>query len=801
MRGIPPGEPAAAGDTERMTRALTSPPGSGPGTPPTTVLDALVEALADTARFNANDVVAPAVIVWGDVNREWAPVIPRLRSILPLVTLGDFDPATRSGPTIWLRAVIERLLPDVSLPEGVPIVYLPGLDSNTFRSAASVPKDLEPLVELRYRGVVFRHPNGRDWTPRGFLQARLDLNVREDHETARALQAALERLLDEPVASLARRPVLDASVFHAIVTPDPIRKLLAWMNAEPAVAAQRQTDAQHWRTFRTVTKTTYGLDPERDGALSAAERLIDAAASPSDPWNGVWDRFREAPGRYPHLPDLLRRAAAGRPGLFSANERVPTDNEREEEQLQGELLGLAKLAAGDARARLKKLEADHGHRRHWVWADLGAAPLATALGPLLRLVEHTSSPLGSGSPSEIAQRYADGGWWADRLALLVMASSADRVGLQALAAAVNAIYRPWLEEAAQAFQAAVRREGLPPAPTPWAHEPGRCLLFTDGLRFDVAQDLVVALRDSGHEVGVNHAFGAVPGVTATAKPATSPVRGGLEPGAEFCVTWEGTTVNAGVLRRAMESEGFQILEGDDTGDPSGAAWTELGNLDAIGHADGVHLAHRIGTEVRTIADRVRALLQAGWREVVVVTDHGWLLLPGGLPSVSLKQHLTLARKGRCARVKDGASVEFQTLPWTFDKGVRIAVAPGIGVFVAGKEYEHGGLSVQESVLPVLRIKADPSAAAATCRIAGSTWTGLRLRVDVEGAPSGAQIDLRTKAGDAETSIATSPRDVNADGQASLIVEDDAHLRVAAFVVLLAPDGRVLAQQMTVVGEG
>jgi hypothetical protein len=783
-----------------MTRPQASPPGSGPGTPSTTVLDALVAALADTARFNANDVVAPAVIVWGDVNSEWAPVIPRLRSVLPLVTLGDFDPATRSGPTIWLRAVIERLLPDVALPEGVPIVYLPGIDSNTFRSAASVPKELEPLVELRYRGVVFRHPNGRDWTPRGFLQARLNLNVREDHETARALQAALERLLDEPVASLARRPMLDASVFHAIVTPDPIRELLAWMNAEPAASAKLQADAQRWRTFRTVTKTSYGLDPERDGALTAAERLIDAGASSSDPWNTVWDRFCEAPGPYPNLPDLLRRAAAGRPGLFSANERVPTDNEREEAQLRGELLGLSKLGASDARARLRKLEADHGHRRQWVWADLGAAPLATALGPLLRLVEHTSAPLGSGSPSEITQRYVDGGWWADRLALMVMAGTTERGPLQALAAAVNAIYRPWLEEAAQAFQAAVRRVGLPAAPAPWAREPGRCLLFTDGLRFDVAQDLVVTLRDGGHEVDVGHAFGAVPGVTSSAKPATSPARIELEPSAEFCVTWEGTTVNAGVLRRAIESKGFQILEGDDTGDPSGAAWTELGNLDAIGHADGVHLSHRIATEVRVLADRVRALLQAGWREVVVVTDHGWLLLPGGLPSVSLPQHLTLARKGRCARIKAGTSVDFQTLPWSFDKDVHIAVAPGIGVFVAGKEYEHGGLSVQESVLPVLRIKADPAAVATSCRIAAATWIGVRLRVDVEGAPAGAQIDLRTKAGDAETSIATSPRDVAADGQGSLVVEDDAHLGVAAFVVLLAPDGRVLVQQMTVVGE-
>jgi len=417
------------------------------------------------------------------------------------------------------------------------------------------------------------------------------------------------------------------------------------------------------------------------------------------------------------------------------------------------------------------------------------------------LLEHTATPIGSGTPIEIAQRYTESGWRADRATLQVLASATGSADERALAAAVRAVYRPWLEAGAETYQAAVRTHDLPPlTPVPKA-TPGSCLLFTDGLRYDVANDLAVALRDRGHSADLGSTLGSVPGVTASAKPAISPARGDVSPGSEFDVTYGGTTVNAAVLRRAIGENGFQILEGDDVGDPSGSGWTERGNFDAIGHADGAKLAYRLTTEVRALAERVQALLDAGWREVVVVTDHGWLLLPGGLPAVSLPQHLTVARKGRCARLKQGAGTEYQTLPWTFDADVAIAVAPGIAVFVNSNEYEHGGLSVQESVLPVLRVRAGDAGVAAACTWTSATWAGLRLRVQVEGGPAGARLDLRTKAADPSTSIAADPKPLDENGQASLVVPDDDRLGTAALLVLLDADDRVLLQRTTVVGEG
>lgn len=767
----------------------------------TTVRGALVTALRDAARFNANDQAAPAAVLWADPNREWATVVPLLAGELPILTLGAYDPASRTGPAIWLRCAIDGTIDGLDMGDGTPIVYLPGLDSNTFRSAASVQKDLEPLMELRYRGVVFRHQNGRDWTARGFLTSIANVSVREDKETSSALQAALEALLAVPVTALRQKAVLDAGYFQQLITPDAVRELLTWMGAEDAEVEYLKQDTTRWRTFRDVAKATYGIDPERDGPLSAAERFITSAATTSDPWNEVWERFCEAPIRYPRLPYLLRCASPDQGALFGTNERSPNDNQRAEEELRQALLSLTTLTAAAARQKLHALEEEHGHRRAWVWAELGHAPLAKGLSYLVQLLDYTAEPLGGGSPSEIADRYAAAGWQADRAVLHALAIGQDSATSKALMAAVNAVYRPWLEDCASTFQVAVKTHGLPARPAEPEPPSGTCVLFTDGLRFDVSNDLATTLRDRGHEVTLEHALGPVPGITASAKPAVSPARADLAPGSEFNATYEGTGVNANVLRRAIGKRGFQILEGEETGDPSGAGWMEYGNLDAIGHAEGAKLAHRVEAEVRALASRIDDLLAAGWREVVVITDHGWLVLPGGLPSVSLPQHLTAARKGRCARLKGGAKTEHQTVPWVFDTNVAIAVAPGIAVFVSGNEYEHGGLSPQESVLPVLRIRA-VEATTGQDRVTWEAveWTGLRVRVDVAGAPAGSIVDLRTKAADASTSIASGPKPVDTDGKASLVVPDDDHFGTAAFLVLIDASGRMLLQRNTEVGD-
>ncbi len=186
----------------------------------------------------------------------------------------------------------------------------------------------------------------------------------------------------------------------------------------------------------------------------------------------------------------------------------------------------------------------------------------------------------------------------------------------------------------------------------------------------------------------------------------------------------------------------------------------------------------------------------------MVTDHGWLLLPGGLPKTELPKYLADTRWGRCAVLKTTATVEVQIVDWHWSNAVRIAVAPGISCFKAAIEYAHGGLSLQECLTPSLRVRRGLAETQVT--IDDVSWRGLRCRVRLAGAHQGLRADLRRKPVAAETSIAAggkvvAVRRTGDSGYASLIVPDDDDLGHAAFVV--AADGTVLAKQATTVGGG
>jgi hypothetical protein len=195
---------------------------------------------------------------------------------------------------------------------------------------------------------------------------------------------------------------------------------------------------------------------------------------------------------------------------------------------------------------------------------------------------------------------------------------------------------------------------------------------------------------------------------------------------------------------------------------------------------------------------VQELRDAGWRRVRIVTDHGWLLVPGGLPKTELPKHQAETRWGRCAVLKDTAHGTPLTFGWDWCKDVQVAYAPGVSSFIAGADYAHGGLSLQECLVPVLDLVVVAPAAAAQVTIKSVTWKGLRCVVEVDSSATGLAIDVRTKPALATTSLAASAKPLEA-GKASIAVADPDNHGIAAIVVVLAEDGQVLQKQATTVG--
>lgn len=134
----------------------------------------------------------------------------------------------------------------------------------------------------------------------------------------------------------------------------------------------------------------------------------------------------------------------------------------------------------------------------------------------------------------------------------------------------------------------------------WA-ELGECVLFVDGLRFDVARRLSDRLSSKGLTVEEAPTWAAIPSVTATGKPAVTPVYPlivGQEANADFvpCVASTGQSLKGGYyLQKLLADEGWHLLDKSKDQELQGPAWCEVGNIDHEGHDQGWKLAMHLET--------------------------------------------------------------------------------------------------------------------------------------------------------------------------------------------------------------
>jgi hypothetical protein len=597
------------------------------------------------------------------------------------------------------------------------------------------------------------------------------------------------------VEQLRRGGRLDAEYFDEIMVGDTPRDLLTWL-ASPD-SARREWGDERWHAFRSRCRDKYDFDPGKEDALRAAEQM---GLREDDSWRQVWDRFREAPALYPGVKEALNRAQP-RDILALDPESWPQENEKLENELRAALVELERKAPHEARQRLHDLEKTNGLRRSWVWAKLDEAPLARSLTPLLELAEATRAIPACASPEALINWYVEQGWRADDAALRVRRDLRRQKDEAAIHAAVRSVYAPWLEELNRQFQALVGKHGYASPGGEKAAE-GECLLFVDGLRYDVGLELVARLTKANLTVGVSHRLAALPSVTPTAKPAVSPIadlcRGNKLPADFRPVGPDGNELTPHAFGKLLEGASYQRIREDSVSGPATPAargWLETGRIDSRGHDLGAELAPMLGSELERVLNLVEALLKAGWKSVKIVTDHGWLLLPGGLNKYDLPGFLVESRWARCAAIKGHSTPEVPTVPWRWNPGEHVAIAPGARAFSRGEAYAHGGLSLQECVTPVLRIGGD-FGSADVVRIVAVRWKRLRCAIELSHGEAGLRAGIETA--DPRRPI-TPVKEVEADGQVSLLVADEDQLGVKALVLITDASGRVIAKTDTRVG--
>ena len=174
-----------------------------------------------------------------------------------LLILGPYNPEERTGPAIWLRCALAGTITSVQIPTSTtPILYLPDVKRQDLRAIDQCDESLKAIAELQFRGRFWCQENSKDWTLLAFFQSDqggLGLDVARDDETFQA-----------------------------------------------------SCSESQWKAFVALCKSNHQFHPEKDGIIAGLEKL----ANHEDSWNSVWNRYCDAPRKYPHIPERLKNLTA-----------------------------------------------------------------------------------------------------------------------------------------------------------------------------------------------------------------------------------------------------------------------------------------------------------------------------------------------------------------------------------------------------------------------------------------------------------------------------------------------------------
>ena len=388
---------------------------------------------------------------------------------------------------------------------------------------------------------------------------------------------------------------------------------------------------------------------------------------------------------------------------------------------------------------------------------------------LADLAEMAAAALQAGEEAESLQSAADlvgayaGRWWrVDALHMRLRAACSAASGLTAVRHVADHTYFEYASEVNARFAELVEAEGAwPPRdtagvaglrPALWASSGGRrAVVLSDALRWDLAQALQERLGDGCTLTPVLSTLPADTGfgMSALLPLVNEPVTVEFGEGAAKLAIHQGdgpnlatrvgrhdflkATLAAPAGKTAVE---FVEMEALLQGTKVPAAQTVVvfdNNIDEQGHKGTEELPAVLGQLLGNLKRTVEALHAAGIEKVHVVTDHGFLLVPPekvdalGTPSVSAGE--VYHRDYRWAALKpDAPTTEVIRLPLSLaPQAYTLGLPRGLRTLVKAVAYLHGGLSLQECVIPHLvsrrslpRVRVGVALQVSTTHLSGGT---------------------------------------------------------------------------------
>lgn len=766
------------------------------------IYDKVVQALRQAENHNSNLMVKPEVILWPDPENQWAEVIGILQEEMPqLLMYGSYNPAKKHGPAIWLKCMIARTLSEADWDsQAIPIIYLPGVAKSDLRNVENAVFNFQPLLEYQYTGTLFIQENGREWSILAFVENPINglgVKVAKDNATKDALKKTLPSIFQDREV-LTNKAIIDADYLNNQLLPDIIPTILKWMcKGDVYLTAM---DAGKQEVFTSLCKSQYDFEPDHKNIKAIAEKL----GAQKNAWKYVWQLYANAPGRYPEIEALLRLAKPADlgSGMFALPEESwPQVNEQKEEALAQALTKAAKLDAARALTSLQALEKEHSERRKWVWFELGKSPLANAVQFLAEMAVKTQEAYSTISIDAIRNYYTTQGFTIDQQMRKALAAVKTEKDKSIVIAIIQLFYQPWLENITQKFQKLVAQDaGIFTSQTATT-ETENFVLFVDAFRYELAKEFCQRLEEKKLNVTLQASWSAIPSLTPTAKPSVSPIATAVSTQSnisEFRPQLQnGKDLQTQAFRDALKAADYKLVTTANDIQADGKFWQEIGNIDTKGHEEQAGMVKRIDELFEQVQEALEVAFERGIQRIKIVTDHGWLLLPGSLPKTTLNAGLAETRWGRCALIKEGASTNLLHLPWRWNPSVFIAYAPGISFFKANEEYAHGGISVHECLVPTLIVE-NPNVQQIYAHIQVVKWVNLKCTIETSEVPDGYRVDIRTKYNDPKSSIVLSKNKTLQRYSVTLMVDDAAEDQ-AATIVLMDENERILDKKPTTVG--
>ncbi|MFY9826548.1 MAG: PglZ domain-containing protein [Thermoanaerobaculia bacterium] len=350
------------------------------------------------------------------------------------------------------------------------------------------------------------------------------------------------------------------------------------------------------------------------------------------------------------------------------------------------------------------------------------------LSQLVPACEEALARAGSSTSAEDVLRvYTESAGEIDRVHWRLFADCTKEVDLEDLLAVANRAYGEYLEGLNTAFFEAMRERtewklsGIRPvtevAADVWSGRGRRAVIIVDALRFDCAIEIRDKLRLP--ESSLAPALACIPTRTWVGMTALLPLRGEQvlyeEGPGEGRLRLAATNANFGERQArlqflrdrigavCMEIEEFENEARAPKPLPDVLCIFGHETIDSLGHDKASDLIRHLDTEVERLVLTIGKLHRWGYPEVHLLTDHGFVMTNSEVEPtiVPIPADRAIVVKSRYALVEEGALIDAKTFPFPLDPRIRVAVPAGMAFFKREKTFSHGGVALQEVVIPHL----------------------------------------------------------------------------------------------------